>query len=76
MGESMVLRKLVDEFLDLAEKTTRLKKTIDCGEYPNQKAIPTEEMDLLSKQYEGMMMYAKVLSKRINLLQLKLLKGE
>lgn len=72
----MIFEKLINEFENLSSSVHKLKETISCGKYPNERGIPVVEMELLQKQLEAMQSYVKILMKRINLLMEKMSKGE
>ncbi|MBO8441271.1 MAG: hypothetical protein IAA89_02355 [Firmicutes bacterium] len=72
----MIFEKLINEFENLSSSVHKLKETISCGKYPNEREIPVVEMELLQKQLEAMQSYVKILMKRINLLMEKMSKGE
>ena len=72
----MIFEKLINEFENLSSSVHKLKETISCGKYPNEREIPVVEMKLLQKQLEAMQSYVKILMKRINLLMEKMSKGE
>lgn len=72
----MIFEKLINEFENLSSSVHKLKETISCGKYPNEREIPAVEMELLQKQLEAMQSYVKILMKRINLLMEKMSKGE
>ena len=72
----MIFEKLINEFENLSSSVHKLKETISCGKYPNEREMPVVEMELLQKQLEAMQSYVKILMKRINLLMEKMSKGE
>lgn len=72
----MIFEKLINEFKALSSSVHKLKETISCGKYPNEREIPEVEMELLQKQLEAMQSYVKILMKRIDLVMEKMSKGE